>query len=108
MPLPSDVVFLFQPEAVFGMQPLIGFKILGGVSFERGQQRTSKLSVVRSGIRARTFWVNSLWGWNIEFTFDGVRFTETGHHTFANHLMNEPVLISKKTQIGKLRSIYKI
>ena len=25
--------------------------------------------------------------WNIELTFDGVHFTETGHHAFANHLM---------------------
>lgn len=25
--------------------------------------------------------------WNIELTFDGVHFTEAGHHTFANHLM---------------------
>ena len=25
--------------------------------------------------------------WNIEFTFDGVHFTEEGHHSFANHLM---------------------
>ena len=25
--------------------------------------------------------------WNIELTFDGVHFTEEGHHTFANHLM---------------------
>lgn len=25
--------------------------------------------------------------WNIELTFDGVHFTETGHHTFANRLM---------------------
>ena len=25
--------------------------------------------------------------WNIELTFDGVHFTEKGHHTFANHLM---------------------
>ena len=24
--------------------------------------------------------------WNIELTFDGVHFTEVGHHTFANHL----------------------
>ena len=24
--------------------------------------------------------------WNIDLTFDGVHFTETGHHTFANHL----------------------
>lgn len=26
-------------------------------------------------------------GWNIELTFDGVHFTEAGHHTFANQLM---------------------
>ena len=26
-------------------------------------------------------------GWNIELTFDGVHFTEDGHHTFAYHLM---------------------
>ena len=25
--------------------------------------------------------------WNIELTFDGVHFTETGHHTLATHLM---------------------
>ena len=25
--------------------------------------------------------------WNIELTFDGVHFTEEGHHTVANHLM---------------------
>ena len=25
--------------------------------------------------------------WNIDPTFDGVHFTEEGHHTFANHLM---------------------
>ena len=25
--------------------------------------------------------------WNIELTFDGVHFTEEGHHSFANHLM---------------------
>ncbi len=25
--------------------------------------------------------------WNIELTFDGVHFTERGHHAFANHLM---------------------
>ena len=25
--------------------------------------------------------------WNIELAFDGVHFTEEGHHTFANHLM---------------------
>ena len=25
--------------------------------------------------------------WNIELTFDGVHFTEVGHHSFANHLM---------------------
>ena len=25
--------------------------------------------------------------WNIELTFDGVHFTEEGHHAFANHLM---------------------
>ena len=25
--------------------------------------------------------------WNIDLTFDGVHFTEAGHHTFANHLM---------------------
>lgn len=25
--------------------------------------------------------------WNIELTFDGVHFTEAGHHAFANHLM---------------------
>lgn len=25
--------------------------------------------------------------WNIELTFDGVHFTEDGHHAFANHLM---------------------
>ena len=25
--------------------------------------------------------------WNIELTFDGVHFTEEGHHTFANHLI---------------------
>ena len=25
--------------------------------------------------------------WDIELTFDGVHFTENGHHTFANHLM---------------------
>ena len=25
--------------------------------------------------------------WNIELTFDGVHFTEAGHHTFANHLI---------------------
>ena len=24
--------------------------------------------------------------WNVEYTFDGVHFTEEGHHTFANHL----------------------
>lgn len=24
--------------------------------------------------------------WNIELTFDGVHFTEAGHHSFANHL----------------------
>ena len=26
--------------------------------------------------------------WNIELTFDGVHFTEVGHHTFSNHLSN--------------------
>ena len=25
--------------------------------------------------------------WNIELTFDGIHFTEEGHHTFAKHLM---------------------
>lgn len=25
--------------------------------------------------------------WNIELTFDGVHFTEAGHHAFANHLI---------------------
>jgi lysophospholipase L1-like esterase len=25
--------------------------------------------------------------WIIELTFDGVHFTEEGHHAFANHLM---------------------
>ena len=25
--------------------------------------------------------------WNIDLTFDGVHFTEDGHHAFANHLM---------------------
>ena len=25
--------------------------------------------------------------WNVELTFDGVHFTEEGHHAFANHLM---------------------
>ena len=25
--------------------------------------------------------------WNIELTFDGVHFTENGHHAFANHLI---------------------
>ena len=25
--------------------------------------------------------------WDIDLTFDGVHFTEEGHHTFANHLM---------------------
>ncbi len=25
--------------------------------------------------------------WNIDLTFDGVHFTEEGHHAFANHLM---------------------
>ena len=25
--------------------------------------------------------------WNIDLTFDGVHFTEEGHHSFANHLM---------------------
>ena len=25
--------------------------------------------------------------WNIELTFDGVHFTEAGHHTFANRLL---------------------
>ena len=25
--------------------------------------------------------------WNIELTFDGVHFTEAGHHAFATHLM---------------------
>ena len=25
--------------------------------------------------------------WNIELAFDGVHFTEAGHHTFANHLI---------------------
>ena len=25
--------------------------------------------------------------WNIELTFDGVHFTEVGHHSYANHLM---------------------
>ena len=25
--------------------------------------------------------------WNIELTFDGVHFTEVGHHTFSNHLI---------------------
>ena len=25
--------------------------------------------------------------WNVELTFDGVHFTETGHHTFANRLI---------------------
>ena len=25
--------------------------------------------------------------WNIDLTFDGVHFTEEGHHTFANHLI---------------------
>ena len=24
--------------------------------------------------------------WNIDLAFDGVHFTEEGHHTFANHL----------------------
>ena len=24
--------------------------------------------------------------WNIDLTFDGVHFTEEGHHTFADHL----------------------
>ena len=27
--------------------------------------------------------------WNIELTFDGVHFTETGHHTFAENLRKE-------------------
>lgn len=27
--------------------------------------------------------------WNIELTFDGVHFTETGHHTFAKNLRKE-------------------
>ena len=27
--------------------------------------------------------------WNIDLAFDGVHFTEHGHHTFANHLMAE-------------------
>ena len=27
--------------------------------------------------------------WNIEFTFDGVHFTEAGHHTFAERLQRE-------------------
>ena len=26
--------------------------------------------------------------WNIELTFDGVHFTEEGHHSFANHLID--------------------
>lgn len=26
--------------------------------------------------------------WNIELAFDGVHFTEEGHHTFANHLID--------------------
>ena len=25
--------------------------------------------------------------WNIKLTFDGVHFTEEGHHTFADHLI---------------------
>ena len=25
--------------------------------------------------------------WDIDLTFDGVHFTEEGHHTFANHLL---------------------
>lgn len=28
-------------------------------------------------------------GWNIELTFDGVHFTETGHHTFAEQIRKE-------------------
>ena len=27
--------------------------------------------------------------WNIELTFDGVHFTEAGHHAFAEHLQKE-------------------
>lgn len=25
--------------------------------------------------------------WNIELTFDGIHFTEAGHHSFASHLV---------------------
>lgn len=28
-------------------------------------------------------------GWNISLAFDGVHFTEDGHHAFADHLLNE-------------------
>ena len=34
--------------------------------------------------------------WDIELTFDGVHFTETGHHAFANNLCSERAFPSSK------------
>ena len=39
--------------------------------------------------------------WNIELTFDGVHFTEEGHHTFANRLIDARWIFREKAQLPK-------
>lgn len=53
---------------------------------------TAILFKCRSSFRTNASISKSTRGWNIELTFDGVHFTEMGHHMFAKCLFDSSLL----------------